>query len=665
MKILSLTLNNIGAYYGRNHLDLSVKSQGRNIVLFGGRNGAGKTTILESIRIALFGPLAFGLRTETETYFQQIQRMLNKKAVTQGKNIYQIDLVVSQIENFERSEYEISRLWEYRADKLKEHLVVKKNGFELSSRETEVFQSKIREEIPPHLFELCLFDGEEISRIVSEGRLAEYLQMTSRVLFNLDLFENLEKDLLEYKTVLAQKLDTTADEKRLQELEEKLVSNRERRIALEREIERNQSELAEEESKLTQIKKEFEIHGGLRDENRSRLISEEKAIEEQRRANSEKIKEFIANVLPFYLTRTLLEETWQQMEKEQELEAVCFFRRRWNLEQAEKLADRLKQKGIQMDGDAAGILLEAVQMMFEADLLEPIHQASSVQRSEVYTMLSNVKELDPREIISLYEENQHLLAQAQQIRKQLEENDRTHDFQRFISEMEQSSRQIEQLSIRLEQLREELAMVEQEIMTLEKDRDRIRKKLMESDRSESSLLLSSNIIEISQKFRDMQNRKKLKQVEIEAIKMLKRLFRKTQFVHDLVIDPVSMELTLYDELGGEIIKERLSSGEKELLMISVIWAMFKVSGRKLPFVFDTLLGRLDTEHRKALVEKFLPVCGEQVIVLSTDSEIDRELYQQLQHYVSSVYTLEHDPKEQQVVITQGTYFNFSGVNVFQ
>jgi DNA sulfur modification protein DndD len=353
------------------------------------------------------------------------------------------------------------------------------------------------------------------------------------------------------------------------------------------------------------------------------------------------------------------------MEKEQELEAVCFFRRRWNLEQAEKLADRLKQKGIQMDGDAAGILLEAVQMMFEADLLEPIHQASSVQRSEVYTMLSNVKELDPREIISLYEENQHLLAQAQQIRKQLEENDRTHDFQRFISEMEQSSRQIEQLSIRLEQLREELAMVEQEIMTLEKDRDRIRKKLMESDRSESSLLLSSNIIEISQKFRDMQNRKKLKQVEIEAIKMLKRLFRKTQFVHDLVIDPVSMELTLYDELGGEIIKERLSSGEKELLMISVIWAMFKVSGRKLPFVFDTLLGRLDTEHRKALVEKFLPVCGEQVIVLSTDSEIDRELYQQLQHNVSSVYTLEHDPKEQQVVITQGTYFNFSGVNVFQ
>ena len=58
----------------------------------------------------------------------------------------------------------------------------------------------------------------------------------------------------------------------------------------------------------------------------------------------------------------------------------------------------------------------------------------------------------------------------------------------------------------------------------------------------------------------------------------------------------------------------------------MLWALARAAGRPLPVVIDTPLGRLDAGHRRHVVERYLPAASHQVIVLSTDTEIDAELH---------------------------------------
>jgi len=54
-----------------------------------------------------------------------------------------------------------------------------------------------------------------------------------------------------------------------------------------------------------------------------------------------------------------------------------------------------------------------------------------------------------------------------------------------------------------------------------------------------------------------------------------------------------------------------------------LWGLARASARPLPAVIDTPMARLDAAHRQHLVERYFPNASHQVIVLSTDTEVDR------------------------------------------
>lgn len=172
------------------------------------------------------------------------------------------------------------------------------------------------------------------------------------------------------------------------------------------------------------------------------------------------------------------------------------------------------------------------------------------------------------------------------------------------------------------------------------------------------------IIKYSEKARVTLNRfseallqRHISRLEVAMLQSFKELMRKQGLVHDLRIDTEKYTVTLTDAGGEPIDPGRLSAGERQLLAVSLLWGLMKVAGNRLPNVIDTPLGRLDSRHREHLVDRYFPHASDQVLLLSTDEEIDSYLLGRLKKSVARTYTLVHDDTEFTTNVVEGYWWS--------
>ena len=67
------------------------------------------------------------------------------------------------------------------------------------------------------------------------------------------------------------------------------------------------------------------------------------------------------------------------------------------------------------------------------------------------------------------------------------------------------------------------------------------------------------------------------------------------------MNPETLDMQYLDENGNEVSKESLSAGEKQLMVIAILWALALCSKKKLPVIIDTPLSRLDSQHRMSII----------------------------------------------------------------
>ena len=134
-----------------------------------------------------------------------------------------------------------------------------------------------------------------------------------------------------------------------------------------------------------------------------------------------------------------------------------------------------------------------------------------------------------------------------------------------------------------------------------------------------------------------------------------QLIHKKNFVTSLQIEPETFFVTLRDQSHRVITQERLSAGERQLLAVATLWDLARASGRPLPTIIDTPLGRLDTRHRNNLVTRYFPHASHQVILLSTDEEIVGPYLDRIKPKVGRAYELVFDQNEHSTPVKPG-YF---------
>jgi DNA sulfur modification protein DndD len=147
-----------------------------------------------------------------------------------------------------------------------------------------------------------------------------------------------------------------------------------------------------------------------------------------------------------------------------------------------------------------------------------------------------------------------------------------------------------------------------------------------------------------------------KRLEKLILQRYKSLLHKESLVNHIIIEPDTCLIRLQSPDNYEIDPERLSAGERQLLAIAILWGLATASGRKLPVIIDTPLGRLDTAHRMNLVKSYFPKAGEQVILLSTDEEIDKRYFDELRPWIAKKYIFQHSETQKMTTIKEGYFW---------
>lgn len=176
MKINKVKLYNFSSYEGNNEFDFEVTDKKKNIILIGGKNGAGKTSLFTAIKVALYGPLAYGYVGANPHYTSKIKDLINSKAFQQETVEAEVQITLELKIEREIKSYIITRKWNYTAQKLTEEYSVEKDGIKLDEQELSYFENYLQSIIPPDLFEFFLFDGEEVGNIFSTSAYNTYVK---------------------------------------------------------------------------------------------------------------------------------------------------------------------------------------------------------------------------------------------------------------------------------------------------------------------------------------------------------------------------------------------------------------------------------------------------------------------------------------------------------
>ena len=143
----------------------------------------------------MFGTYAYGLKTNSNIYFNSIKKLFNYVESRKKISYYEIEIEFSLIENYIENIYSFSRNWKKIDDEINETLRVKRNNVYLPDEEIEQIQTKLKEIMPPAVIDTMLFDGEKIAQIIDDNQISGYLKEIINVNFNLNIFEKMEDDI--------------------------------------------------------------------------------------------------------------------------------------------------------------------------------------------------------------------------------------------------------------------------------------------------------------------------------------------------------------------------------------------------------------------------------------------------------------------------------------
>ena len=199
------------------------------------------------------------------------------------------------------------------------------------------------------------------------------------------------------------------------------------------------------------------------------------------------------------------------------------------------------------------------------------------------------------------------------------------------------------ISEKVKLLEEELKNLKKEIEVLQKEIQIEEKKEKElSDLKKKKYLAEEVLRQLDIVYEKLSKGLKV-EIEKATTEIFRRLIRKKDFFKEIKFSEDYI-LKLVDTFGDSEAKAELSAGERQVLSLSFILALAKVSKKEAPIVMDTPFGRLDPEHRENILRE-IPYLARQVVLFVTPSEMTDDLRKLIDNRIGKEYELFFDEEE--------------------
>lgn len=663
MLIQKIKISNFKTYLSLD-LDLTVDDD-RPIILIGGSNGGGKTTLFEAISGALYG-----LKIESKEHFMEL---LNQGAINKVKPEISLQITFVGKVLGQQQKYILKRIYQLNPQgRPLESVSLNMNGNmyvygtmtapkERVRAEQEISKI-IKANLPQELSQYFLFDAMQSSELLKKN----VFQQTIR-----DNFEN----VLGFKKYLQLK---RASEKLQQEWAQQRLEAEQEAKEYNNLCSQKDGLVAEMNACLAKQDRLYKYMASVEDEyqrakegaqqamNLNKRIQDIagkiRAITDEAADYAESLKAFIENIEINVFLPKLASNLSQEINnilriKEQLLkQSTGAYPIETLRDVTAKIIDYLKELSLcSLAVDEENVVAHMVALQNTTNAQDPYDYLDD---TEVEALKELPKKGGGNQFVTLDRKRQDMeiqLANLDNLRteKRTLEQTQAGGNNLLIANYEDAKRAVDKLKTHEDSLKSEIQRLEKRIHQYDVQIQQ------EPDLKFDTLVKLRPFFD---KVADSLLKKKKAQIEMEMQSQLNKLLVSYKGHVARVELSDSMEnfnIRLYHSAGNEISLNQLNAASKQIFIQVLLKVLRNLGDYNPPVMIDTVMGVLDNESRDALMEEYFPQLAEQTILLCTTSEIRTDSdYVKLEPFISKTYTLHRNVEEQNTTVAEG-YFGIS------
>lgn len=663
MLIQKIKISNYKTYLSLD-LDLTVDDD-RPIILIGGANGGGKTTLFEAISGALYG-----LKIESKEHFNEL---LNQGAINKEKPEISLQITFVGKVLGQQQKYILKRTYILNPQgRPLESVSLNMNGNiyvygtmtpvkDRVKAEQEV-NKIIKANLPQELSKYFLFDAMQSSELLKKN----VFQQTIR-----DNFENVLgfNKYLQLKRA-AEKLQQEWAKKRLEAEQEakeynglcsqkdKLVADKDKNLAEQDTLYKYMATVEEEYKKAKE--------GALQTASINKKIQEVSAkierVVKDVATYAEDLKTFMNSIeLNIFIPRLAYNMTQEinnifRAKEKMQKENTGAYPTETLRDVTRKIVGYLKELSLCSEAvDEENVVRHIVALQNSTSEQDPY---AYLDAEEMGALRDLAARRGNNQFSALERRRQELEAQLANLESFRAEKSALE--QTVVGGNDMLIANYEEAKRKIERLKAEQGNIEGEISRLEKRIHQFDVQIQqEPDLRYDTLVKLKPFFE---KVADSLLKKKKLQIEYEMKSQLNKLlvsYKDHVGRVELSENIENFNIKLYHTAGNEISLNQLNAASKQIFIQVLLKVLRNLGDYNPPVMIDTVMGVLDNESRDALMEEYFPQLAEQTILLCTTSEIRIDSdYMKLEPFISKTYTLNRNVEEQNTTVDEG-YFGIS------
>ena len=655
MRISSLCIQNFKNYYGENDIDFTIE-ENKNLLVFGAKNGHGKTTLCEAIRLCLFGKKVFGYPMSSTEYDQYLVDSTNSQSKKENDSMSIINLELDMDESFGNYQLIITREWKCHNGSVRDsHLTIYRDGKRFQYIPEEYWQDFLESILPPYLADFFIFDGERVEDFAISKDMNSNLKESLKDIVGLKSYNTLKTDLTKLVSKIKRRnISEQSVRLRISELNDDLAAKNKELKGIQNSLDSIGNRLSNSLKIEKEKEKELERIAGKLSHEMESNNKELNTLNAHRSEINNYISQMSESFLPFAMPKIVKNSLLEQLKIEKDIkvkESSKEFLNHINGQFYQRLEKQLDNEG-KFTKKHYRQIKAGVKITFSDFLQERSDEATVIHdltknEIEKIEMFFNVVD---KEVDNGFKDKLTNLKKIEnkitRIQKKIKKSSGGKEVKNLIDEISKIKSELKFDLGKLDKLGIKKNILENEKSNLIKSIRKLENKIICSEVDSRKIKLINNTLNAIDEIEQKVINSRFDKLENYISDMYYKLANKDDMVNKILINKSNYSIELYDYDSNIIKQDALSTGEKEILGLSVLWGFIKLSKYNFPVLIDAPLTSLDEDHVENILKQFLPNLSDQIIIFSTNREIKDQEFNLIKNKIYRMFEIKKDgPKK--------------------